>query len=145
MKSVQSSLTHTHTYTHREKGKGTWADSLSSSIGVSPSRCLVHCRDQVRVDPRADNHFHHGKVLQIVVSLEKGIAGEELDEDAADAPDVARERPAQTKNDFGSPVVPGRNDRRMIFVLECGGPEVDQSNFSVEQDFTLVRLTVDRG
>lgn len=51
--------------------------------------------------------FHHCKMLQVVVGLEKSIAGEELDEDAADRPYVAGERPTHTEDDFGRTVVSG--------------------------------------
>jgi hypothetical protein len=49
-------------------------------------------------------------MLQVIVRLEQGIAGEELDENAAYAPDVAREAPSKVEDDLGSTVVSGRDD-----------------------------------
>jgi hypothetical protein len=47
-------------------------------------------------------------MLQVIMSLEQGISSEELHKDAPDAPDIAREGPTQTKNDFWSPIMPSR-------------------------------------
>lgn len=44
----------------------------------------------MRVDAGADDRLHHSQMLDIVVRLEKGVAGKEFDEDASDAPDVTR-------------------------------------------------------
>lgn len=41
------------------------------------------------VDPRANDSLHHGEVFQIVMGLEQGIASEELNQDAANAPYIA--------------------------------------------------------
>jgi hypothetical protein len=54
--------------------------------------------------------FHHCQMLQVIVRLEQGIAGEELDENATDAPDVAREAPSKVEDDLGSTVVSGRDN-----------------------------------
>ena len=62
--------------------------------------------------------LHHGQMFQVVVRLEEGIAGEKLDEDATYAPDVAWKAPSKVKDDLGRPVVSGRYDRRMIFILK---------------------------
>ena len=65
------------------------------------------------------------------MGLEEGISSKELDQDAADAPDVTRVRPAKAEYDFRSPVVAGAHNRRMILVLEGGRPEIDQPDFGV--------------
>lgn len=46
--------------------------------------------DQVGVYPGIAYGFHHRQVLEIIVRLEEGIAGEEFDKDAPYAPDIAR-------------------------------------------------------
>jgi hypothetical protein len=51
--------------------------------------------------------FHHCQMLQVIVRLEQGIAGEELDKNASYTPDVAREAPSKVKDDLGGAVVSG--------------------------------------
>ena len=65
--------------------------------------------------------------------LEKRVASEKLDENAPNAPNVAREAPSKTKDDFGSPVVSGRNDARVIFIVKRSGAKVDQANLCIHQ------------
>lgn len=65
----------------------------------------------MRIYPLPNDLFHHGKMFQVVVCLEKGVASEEFHKDAADTPNIARERPAEAENDFGSTIMTGRNDR----------------------------------
>ena len=50
----------------------------------------------------------------------------ELKDDATDAPDVTRVRPAQLQDDLRSSVVPGRHDGGVVLPLERRRPEVDQ-------------------
>lgn len=50
-------------------------------------------------------------MFQVVVGLEKSVAGEEFDEYAANAPDITREAPAQIQNDLGSSVMTSGDDR----------------------------------
>lgn len=94
--------------------------------------------------PLPNDLFHHGKMLQVVVCLEEGVACEELHENTPDTPNITRKRPAETEDDFRRTIVAGRNDRRMIFVLECSRAKVDQSNFSVEQYPPLCGLPINR-
>jgi hypothetical protein len=49
-------------------------------------------------------------MLQVIVRLEQGIAGEKLDENATYAPDVAREAPSKVEDDLGGAVVSGRDN-----------------------------------
>mmetsp|Transcript_1290 Transcript_1290/g.3744 ORF Transcript_1290/g.3744 Transcript_1290/m.3744 type:complete len:451 (+) Transcript_1290:1127-2479(+) len=70
--------------------------------------------------------LHHGEVFEVVVRLEKGLTCHQLDNDAAQAPDVAREGPTEAEHDLGSPVVPGRHDLRVVLVVKGRGPKVDQ-------------------
>lgn len=79
------------------------------------------------------------------MGLEQCVACEELDQNASDTPDVARIRPAEAEDDLGSPVMSGRYDGRMIFVLECSGSEIDEADFRVQEHTSLVCLTRNRG
>ena len=84
-------------------------------------------------------------MFEIIVGLEQGVTSEEFDQDAADAPDVAREGPSETEDNLGGSVVPCRDDRGMIFVFESGGSEIDEADLGVEQNTSLGSLTADRG
>jgi hypothetical protein len=79
----------------------------------------------MRIDLRADNCLHHGQMLEIIVRLEERIPREELDKDAADTPYIARERPANAKDDLGGSIMTGGNNRRMIFVFKSCRTKVD--------------------
>lgn len=57
--------------------------------------------------------------------LKEGVTGEELDQDAADAPYVARVAPSKVKDNFRRSVVSGGYHRGMIFVIKGCGPEVN--------------------
>ena len=50
----------------------------------------------------------------------------ELEDDAADAPDVARLRPAQLEDDLRGAVVPRRHHRAVVLPVERRRAEVDQ-------------------
>jgi hypothetical protein len=41
------------------------------------------------VYPRADDSFHHGQMLKIIMRLEQGVTGKEFNQDTPDAPDIA--------------------------------------------------------
>lgn len=64
--------------------------------------------------------------------LEESITREELDEDAANAPDIAWIAPSQVEYDLRCSVVPCRNDRGVVFVVKGCRPEVDKSDLSVQ-------------
>jgi hypothetical protein len=85
------------------------------------------------IDLLSYNRLHHGQVLEVVVRLEKGVAGEELHKDASNAPDVTGIRPAKTEYNLGRSVVPRGNHRRVIFVVERCGPEVNKPDLCVEK------------
>ena len=84
-------------------------------------------------------------MFQVVVSLKECIAGEELHEDTADAPDIAWETPTQAQDDLRSTVMSGGDDRRVIFVLERGRSEIDQTNLRIEQHLAITDRSGDRG
>ena len=48
----------------------------------------------------AEDSLHHGQVLEIVVCLKSGFAGEELQKNAAHAPQIARVSPTQSEDDL---------------------------------------------
>lgn len=49
-------------------------------------------------------------MLEIIVRLEEGVSGKELDQDASYAPNIARVRPPEPEDDLGRPVVAGGHD-----------------------------------
>ena len=84
--------------------------ALSCRISAVPCH-LVDLLDKCRVDSGVDNGLHHREMLEVIVRLKQGVAGEKFHQNAADAPDVARERPSQPENNFGCPVMAGRHNR----------------------------------
>lgn len=81
-----------------------------SRILVTPSS-PSNLSDQGFVKRTVTNSFHHGQMLEIIVRLEQCVAGEELDQNTTDTPDVAREAPAKVQNNLGRPVVSCRDNR----------------------------------
>ena len=61
---------------------------------ASVSRVLVHGCDEMAVDSLTTHRFHHRQMLEVIVRLEESISGEELHEDATNAPYIAGIRPA---------------------------------------------------
>ncbi len=102
----------------------------------------VNLLDEGLVDPGVDDGFHHGQMLEIIVRLEEGVSGKELDQDASDAPDVAGIGPPEPEDDLGRPVMPGRHDRRVVLVLEGCRAKVDQANLGVQENLSLAGLAV---
>lgn len=83
-------------------------------------------------------------MLQVVVGLKEGVSREELDQDTTDAPDVTRIAPAKAQDDLGGSIVPGRYDRRMVFILERGRAKVDQPDLGIKQHPPLTSGPADR-
>lgn len=75
--------------------------------------------------------------------LEESIPGVELDENAADTPNVAWEAPPQIQDDLWSPVVSCGNHRRMILVVERSRAKVDQPDLTVEKHPSLASVAAD--
>lgn len=75
--------------------------------------------------------------------LEEGVAGKELDQNAADAPDVARVGPAETEDNLRGSVVARRDDGGVILILKGGGAKVNQPHLGIEQDPSLAGLAAD--
>ncbi len=105
----------------------------------------VYLPDQPRLDLLPADAFHHGQMFQVVMGLEEGVASEELDQDAANAPDVTRIAPPQTQDDLGRAIVPRRHDRRMVFILERGRAKVDEPDLGIVQHPPLTSGSADRG
>jgi hypothetical protein len=57
--------------------------------------------------------------------LEECISREELNKNASNTPDITREGPPQTKNNFWGTVMASRYDGRVILVLESSRTEID--------------------
>ena len=64
--------------------------------------------------------------------LEESITSEELDEDAANAPNIAWIAPSQVEYDLRCSVVPCRNDRGVVFVVKGCRSKVDKSDLGVK-------------
>ena len=65
--------------------------------------------------------------------LEQGIASEKLDEDASDAPYVAREAPAKVEDNLGSAVVTRGYNGRVVLVVEGCRAKVDEPDFRIQK------------
>jgi len=85
-------------------------------------------------------------VLAIVVRLEQGETEGELEQNAADGPDVAGLRPAELQDDLRGAVVPGGHDGAVVLVVEGGTPEVDEAYFRItnEPEVLLLLVVVDQ-
>lgn len=71
------------------------------------------------------------------MGLEECITSEKLHQNAPDAPDVARETPAQVEYDFRGSVVSCGDNRGVVFVVKCSGAKVDEPDLAVEKDSPL--------
>ena len=78
---------------------------LAIVLAVDP-----HLLDHLLLNLRLTYGFHQSQMLEIVMSLEESVTREELDEDAANAPDVTGEAPAEIEYDFGSTIVASGDD-----------------------------------
>jgi hypothetical protein len=82
-------------------------------------------------------------MLEVVVCLEQGVAGEELDQDAAYTPNVAGKAPTEIEYNLWCTVVTSRHDRGVILVVERSGTEVDKPYFRVEEHLAMSRTAAD--
>ena len=97
------------------------------------------------VDPPVAHTLHHSQVLEVVVRLEESVAGEELDKNAADTPNITGEGPTKPQDDLGGSVVTGRHHGRVVLIFECGRAEIDEANFGVKEHLALRSLSADAG
>lgn len=112
-------------------------DSRCSLVAVIASTAAQDLPDQFWLNPTTAYALHHCEVLEIVVRLEKSVAGEELDQDASDAPDVAWIAPSEVQYNLGCSVVSCRNDGGVILVVEGCRSEVNESDLGVKKDSPL--------
>lgn len=103
---------------------------------------LLHLLDKLGIDLVTTHSLHHSEMFEVVVSLEQGIPCVELHQDAANAPDVTGETPAEIQYNLGSPIVSRRHDRRMILVIESSRPEVDKPDLTVQQYTALTCVSI---
>jgi len=69
---------------------------------------------------------HHRQVLQVVVSLEQGVALIKLEDDTSYAPYIAGLTPPKLQNNFRRPVVPGTHHTAVMLPVKGCRPKVDQ-------------------
>lgn len=81
-------------------------NSLRGGVSAIPGHA-VDLVDKRGIYPGVDDSLHHGQMLEIIVGLEEGVAGIELDQDASDTPNVTRVRPAEAENNLWRPVMAG--------------------------------------
>jgi len=96
--------------------------------------CFIRRSNHFRPDFPADG-FHHGHVLEIIVSLEESVSCAEFDEDTTDGPYVTGEAPTASENDFGCAIMTCAHQVRMVLVVESCTAEIDQTHFCVAKDF----------
>lgn len=124
--------------------------AIDSRITREPGRSSIE-RQVGRLLPvrnGSENALHHGQVLAVVVRLEQRHPQVQLEQDAADRPDVARLRPAEfcgpnsgrsvtqcsrtramnrlTQDHLGGAVVARRHDGAVVLVVERGAAKVDE-------------------
>ena len=71
------------------------------------------------------------------MGLEKSISSEEFDQYATNTPDITWIAPPKVEDNFRSSIMSGRNDRRVVLVIEGRRAEVYQSYLGIEKDSTL--------
>ena len=74
--------------------------------------------------------------------LEESITGEEFDEDAANAPNIARIAPSQVKYDLRCSVVSCRNNGGVILIIKRCGTKVNKSDLGIKEDSPLACNTL---
>ena len=107
-------------------------DSRRSLVAVVVPTRALNLPNQLLLNPATAHALHHRQMLEIVVRLKESITSVELDEDAANAPNVTRIAPPQIKNDLRCSVVPCRNDRGVVLVVKCCGSKVDKPDLGVK-------------
>jgi len=104
---------------------------------VTPGSTLHNLSDKSRVDLGPNDSFHHCEMFKVVMCLEEGVSGEELNQDTTNTPNITRETPSQVEYNFGGAIMASRNNRGMILVIEGRRTKVDQSDLAVEKDTPL--------
>lgn len=107
-------------------------DSRSSLVPAVVPTCALDLSDQLWLNPATAYALHHCEMLEVVMRLEECVTCEELDEDASNAPYIARIAPSKVEYDLRCSVVPGRNDGGVVLVIKGCRSKVNQSNLSVK-------------
>ena len=81
-------------------------------------------------------------MLAVVMCLKQGDSQIKLKQNASNAPHIASLVPAQLENDFGSAVMPGRDNSRMMLMIKCCRAKVDQLNFSAFDALNVLLLRI---
>lgn len=92
-------------------------DLLCNWIGIT-STTRLNLPDYFRLNLPITYILHHGQMLQVIMGLKECIAGEEFHQDTANTPDVTGIAPSQVKYNFWCSIMSGRDDRRMILIIE---------------------------
>ena len=122
-----------------------WGWNILGCLILAPTPSALHYLSyETSINPVAYYSLHHGKMLQIVMSLEQSVPCEELDQYTADTPNITRETPAEIQNDLWGPVMSGGNNGRVIFVIEGRRPKINQTNLAVQQNSSLTCAAGDR-
>ena len=66
------------------------------------------------------------------------FSSEELNENAAYAPDITWEAPSQIQDNLGGAIVAGSDDIRAMLVVEGGTSEINDPDLGVNQYLTVV-------
>lgn len=80
---------------------------LRGLVHVASTTARHDLPDELSFHLTAADGLHHSQMLEIVVGLEKGISGEEFNQDAANTPNVAGVGPSKVENDFRGSIVSG--------------------------------------
>lgn len=107
------------------------AKNLLSDLIVAASAIRLDLSNYLGFNSSIANAFHHGQMLQVIMSLEEGIACEELHQDTTNAPDITWITPPEVEYDFWCPVMSGGNNRRVILIIKSSRSKVYQSDLRV--------------
>jgi hypothetical protein len=80
---------------------------------------LVDRSHNISINLATADGLHHCEMFEVVVSLEQGVASEELDKNASYTPNVARETPTKVQDNLWCSVVTSRYYRGVVLVVEC--------------------------
>jgi len=115
-------------HSQEEQGR----DLLRSGVAIVAFPTVLDLTHNPRFNLAATDALHHGEMLEVVVGLKECIPGEKLDEDTANAPNIARIAPSQIQYDLWCSVMSCGNDRGMVFVVEGGRPEINQPDLCIK-------------
>ena len=118
-------------------------DLLGCGIAAMASCTRGDLADELRLDLGIADTFHHGEMLEVVVGLKQGVSGKEFHQYTTDTPNITWIAPSKSNDNFWCAIMPGGDHRRVVFVIERGRAEVDQTDFRVEEDLSMSSLAAD--